>query len=173
VPLDEMVVWDPRLEFGGNSPAQLRRARIILWKGFCSVHGRFLARHVDDRRAEYPGIKVLVHPECRHEVVEKADYNGSTEYIIRMLAEAPAGSRWAVGTEVNLVNRLANRYPDKLITLLAPDLCMCATMFRIAPENLLWALENLVAGRVVNQIRVDEETARWARVALDRMLAIH
>ncbi|MEY3284611.1 MAG: quinolinate synthase NadA [Acidobacteriota bacterium] len=173
VPLDEMVVWDPRLEFGGNSPAQLRRARIILWKGFCSVHGRFLARHVDDRRAEYPGIKVLVHPECRHEVVEKADYNGSTEYIIRMLDEAPAGSRWAVGTEVNLVNRLANRYPDKLITLLAPDLCMCATMFRIAPENLLWALENLVAGRVVNQIRVDEETARWARVALDRMLTIH
>ncbi|MFM8393155.1 MAG: quinolinate synthase NadA [Acidobacteriota bacterium] len=172
IPLDEMVVWDPRLELGGNSVEQLRRARIILWKGFCSVHGRFLPRHVDDRRAEYPGIKVLVHPECRYEVVEKADFNGSTEYIIRMIAEAPAGSRWAVGTEVNLVNRLANRHPDKLITLLAPDLCMCATMFRIAPENLLWALENLVAGQVVNQIRVDEETARWARVALDRMLAI-
>jgi quinolinate synthase len=172
VPLDEMVVWDPRFELGGNDVEKLRRARIILWKGFCSVHGRFLPRHIDERRAEYPGIQILVHPECRHEVVEKADFNGSTEYIIRMLEEAPAGSRWAVGTEVNLVNRLANRYSDKLITLLAPDLCMCATMFRIAPENLLWSLENLVANQVVNQIKVDDETARWARVALDRMLAI-
>lgn len=173
IPLDEMVVWDPRLELGGNDVEQLRRARIILWKGFCSVHGRFLPRHVDERRAEFPGIKVIVHPECRYDVVEKADLNGSTEFIIKVLAEAPAGSRWAVGTEVNLVNRLANLHPDKLITLLAPDLCMCATMFRIAPQNLLWALENLVDHHVVNQIRVDEETARWARVALDRMLAIH
>jgi len=173
IPLDRMVVWDPRLELGGNTPEQLHEAQIILWKGFCSVHGRFLARHVDDRRAEYPGIKVLVHPECRYEVVDKSDFNGSTEHIIRMLAEAPAGSKWAVGTELNLVNRLANRHPDKFVTLLAPDLCMCATMFRIAPENLLWSLENLVEGHVVNQIRVDPETARWARVALDRMLAIH
>jgi quinolinate synthase len=173
IPLDEMVVWDPRLELGGNTPAQLQRARIILWKGFCSVHGRFLPRHVDERRAEYPGIKILVHPECRHEVVAKADFSGSTEYIIRLLEEAPPGSRWAVGTEINLVNRLANRHPDKLITLLAPDLCMCATMFRIAPENLGWALENLVDGHVVNQITVDQQTAQWARVALDRMLTIH
>ncbi|MFZ4985127.1 MAG: quinolinate synthase NadA [Blastocatellia bacterium] len=173
IPLDEMVVWDPRLELGGNTPAQLQRARIILWKGFCSVHGRFLPRHVDERRAEYPGIKILVHPECRHEVVAKADFSGSTEYIIRLLEEAPPGSRWAVGTEINLVNRLANRHPDKLITLLAPDLCMCATMFRIAPENLGWALENLVDGHVVNQISVDQQTAQWARVALDRMLTIH
>lgn len=170
--LDEMAVWDPRLELGGNAPEQLRKARLILWKGFCSVHGRFLPRHIDERRAEYPGIKVLVHPECRYEVVSKSDLNGSTEFIIKTIAEAPAGSKWAIGTELNLVNRLADRHPDKMITLLAPDLCMCATMFRIAPENLLWSLENLVEGHVVNQIRVDEETAGWARVALDRMLEI-
>lgn len=172
IPLDRMAVWDPRLEFGGNTPEQLRNAKIILWKGFCSVHGRFQARHVDDRRAEYPDIKILVHPECRYEVVSKSDLNGSTEFIIKTIAEAPAGSKWAVGTELNLVNRLANRHQDKFVTLLAPDLCMCATMFRIAPENLCWSLENLVDGHVVNHIRVDDETARWARVALDRMLEI-
>jgi len=172
IPLDQMVVWDPRQDLGGNTPEQLAAARIILWKGFCSVHGRFQPRHVDERRAEYPGIQVLVHPECRYEVVKQADLDGSTEFIIKTLAEAPAGSQWAVGTEVNLVNRLANRHPDKFVTLLAPDLCMCATMFRIAPENLLWSLENLVEGHVVNQIVVDAETAKWAKVALDRMLAI-
>jgi quinolinate synthase len=171
IPLDRMVVWDPRLDLGGNTPEELKNARIILWKGFCSVHGRFQPRHVDDRRAEYPGIKILVHPECRYEVVAKSDLNGSTEFIIKTIAEAPAGSKWAVGTELNLVNRLANRHTDKFVTLLAPDLCMCATMFRIAPENLLWSLENLVDGQVVNRIGVDEDTARWARVALDRMLA--
>ena len=171
LPLEKMVVWDPRLDLGGNTPEQLREAKIILWRGFCSVHGRFQARQVDERRAEYPGIKVLVHPECRYEVVQKADLNGSTDFIIRTLNEAPAGSQWAVGTELNLVNRLAHQHQDKFVTLLAPDLCMCATMFRIAPENLLWALENLIAGNVVNQITVDEETAYWARVALDRMLA--
>jgi quinolinate synthase len=173
IPLDQMAVWDPRLELGGNTPEKLRDARLILWRGFCSVHGRFQPRHVDERRAEYPGIKVLVHPECRYEVVAKSDLNGSTEYIIKTIDEAPAGSKWAVGTELNLVNRLAQRHPDKFVTLLAPDLCMCATMFRIAPENLCWSLENLVAGVVVNRITVDEETAHWARVALDRMLAIH
>jgi len=172
VPLDRMVVWDPRQELGGNTEEQLKNARIILWRGFCSVHGRFLPRHVDDRRAEYPGIKILVHPECRYEVVAKSDLNGSTEFIIKTIAEAPAGSSWAVGTELNLVNRLAKRHADKFVTLLAPDLCMCATMFRIAPENLLWSLENLVEGHVVNQIKVGEETARWAKVALERMLAI-
>lgn len=171
IPLDKMVVWDPRLELGGNTEEALRAAKVILWKGFCSVHGRFLARHVDERRAQYPGIKVLVHPECRHEVVEKADLNGSTEFIIRALDEAPAGTQWAVGTELNLVNRLTKKHPDKFITLLAPDLCMCATMFRIAPENMLWALENLMAGNIVNQIKVDDDTAYWAKVALDRMLA--
>ncbi len=172
IPLDRMVVWDPRLELGGNTEDQLKKAKIILWKGFCSVHGRFQARHVDDRRAEHPGVKILVHPECRYEVVSKSDLNGSTEFIIKTIAEAPAGSKWAVGTELNLVNRLAKRHTDKFVTLLAPDLCMCATMFRIAPENLLWALENLVEGAVVNRIKVDEETARWAKVALDRMLAL-
>lgn len=172
VPLEQMAVWDPRQELGGNTPEQLKNARIILWKGFCSVHGRFQPRHVDDRRAEHPGIQVLVHPECRYEVVAKADLNGSTEYIIKTISEAPAGSKWAVGTELNLVNRLAHQHPDKFVTLLAPDLCMCATMFRIAPENLCWALENLVAGHVVNPIKVDAETAQWARIALDRMLTI-
>ena len=170
IPLDKMVVWDPRLDLGGNTAEDLVNAKVILWKGFCSVHGRFLPRHVDERRAEYPGIKILVHPECRYEVVNKADLNGSTEFIIRTLDEAPAGSKWAVGTEVNLVNRLAHKHQDKFITLLSPDLCMCATMFRIAPENLLWSLENLMAGIVVNQILVDDETAHWAKVALDRML---
>ena len=172
IPLDQMVVWDPRLELGGNTPEQLKRARIILWKGFCSVHGRFLPRHVDEKRAEYPGIKILVHPECRYEVVAKSDLNGSTEFIIKTIDEAPAGSKWAVGTELNLVNRLVNRHQDKMVTLLAPDLCMCATMFRIAPENLLWSLENLIEGHVVNRISVDAETAKWAKVALDRMLEI-
>ena len=170
IPLDKMVVWDPRLDLGGNTAEELIAAKVILWKGFCSVHGRFLPRHVDERRAEYPGIKILVHPECRYEVVNKADLNGSTEFIVRTLDEAPAGSKWAVGTEVNLVNRLAHKHQDKFITLLSPDLCMCATMFRIAPENLLWSLENLIAGNVVNQILVDDETAHWAKVALDRML---
>ncbi|HEY6402184.1 MAG TPA: quinolinate synthase NadA [Blastocatellia bacterium] len=172
IPLEQMVVWDPRLELGGNTEDQLKNARIILWKGFCSVHGRFQARHVDDRRAEYPGVKILVHPECRYEVVAKSDLNGSTEFIIKTIADAPAGSHWAVGTELNLVNRLAKRHTDKFVTLLAPDLCMCATMFRISPENLLWSLENLAEGVVVNRIKVDEETARWAKLALDRMLAI-
>ena len=171
IPLDRMAVWDPRLELGGNTPEKLKDAKLILWKGFCSVHGRFLPRHVDDRRKEHPGINILVHPECRYEVVSQADYHGSTEYIIKTISEAPAGSKWAVGTELNLVDRLAQRHPDKFVTLLAPDLCMCATMFRIAPENLLWSLENLVDGHVVNRVTVDDETARWARVALDRMLA--
>ncbi|MFN0119942.1 MAG: quinolinate synthase NadA [Blastocatellia bacterium] len=171
IPLDKMALWDPRLELGGNTPEKLREAKLILWKGFCSVHGRFLPRHVDERRAEYPGINVLVHPECRYEVVSKSDYHGSTEHIIKMIREAPAGSQWAIGTELNLVDRLAARNPDKFITLLAPDLCMCATMFRISPENLLWSLENLVNGHIVNQITVDTDTAHWARVALDRMLA--
>ncbi len=166
-----MVVWNPRLELGGNTPEELREAKLILWKGFCSVHGRFQARHVDERRAEYPGINILVHPECRYEVVSKSDFTGSTEFIIKTINEAPAGSKWAVGTELNLVNRLATNHPDKFVTLLAPDLCMCATMFRIAPENLLWSLENLVEGTVVNQITVDDDTAHYARVALDRMLA--
>ncbi len=172
IPLDQMVLWDPSRELGGNTAEQLRAARLILWKGHCSVHGRFREWHVDQVRREVPGIKVLVHPECIYEVVQKSDLNGSTEFIIKTLEAAPAGSSWAVGTEVNLVNRLINRFPDKHIRLLSPDLCMCATMYRIAPQNLAWALESLVAGRVVNHITVPAETARLARVALDRMLAI-
>jgi quinolinate synthase len=172
IPLDEMVLWDPNKELGGNTPEQLRKARLILWKGHCSVHGRFRPWHVETVRKEVPGIKVLVHPECEREVVEKSDLNGSTEFIIKVIEEAPAGSAWAVGTEVNLVQRLAARHPDKHIRLLAPDLCMCATMYRIAPQNLAWVLDSLLQGRVVNQITVPEETAGWARVALDRMLAI-
>ena len=172
IPLDEMIVWDPFKELGGNTEEELRRARLILWKGHCSVHGRFKAWHVDQVRAEVPGINVLVHPECIYEVVQKADLNGSTEFIIKTLEAAPAGSKWAVGTEVNLVNRLIKRFPDKHIQLLSPDLCMCATMYRIAPQNLAWALESLVQGEVVNQIIVPRETARLARIALDRMLAI-
>ena len=172
IPLEQMRLWDPSKELGGNTEPELRDARLILWKGHCSVHGRFREWHVDQVRKEVPGIKVLVHPECTREVVEKSDLNGSTEFIIKTLEAAPAGSSWAVGTEVNLVNRLVKRFPDKHIRLLAPDLCMCATMYRIAPQNLAWVLESLVAGEVVNQITVPEETARWARVALDRMLAI-
>ena len=169
---EEMALWDPNKELGGNTVEQLRRARLILWKGHCSVHGRFRPWHVDQVRAEVPDVKVLVHPECEREVVEKSDLNGSTEFIIKAIEEAPAGSAWAVGTEVNLVQRLAKQHPDKEIRLLAPDLCMCATMYRIAPQNLAWVLDSLVRGIVVNQITVPEETARWARVALDRMLQI-
>jgi quinolinate synthase len=172
IPLDQMVVWDPFKELGGNTEEDLRKARLILWKGHCSVHGRFKPWHVDQVRADVPGIKILVHPECVYEVVRKSDLNGSTEFIIKTLEDAPAGSKWAIGTEVNLVNRLIKQFPDKHIQLLAPDLCMCATMYRIAPQNLAWALESLLAGEVVNQITVPAETALWARIALDRMLAI-
>ncbi len=172
IALDEMVVWDPSKDLGGNTEEELRHARLILWKGHCSVHGRFKLWHVEQVRKDVPGIKVLVHPECIYEVVQASDLNGSTEFIIKTLEAAPAGSKWAVGTEVNLVNRLVKRFPDKHIQLLAPDLCMCATMYRIAPQNLAWTLESLLAGAVVNQIIVPEETAELARTALDRMLAI-
>src|SRR4051812_35735271 len=172
VPLEEMVVWDPARESGGLTPEQLTRARVILWKGCCSVHTKFLVRHVNERRAEDPDIRVLVHPEVPHEVVQAADDVGSTEHIIRVLEEAPAGSRWAVGTEYHLVSRLSRRFKDKKITILSKDFCLCATMYRISPQNLLWVLENLLEGVVVNPIRVAEPEKRWARVALDRMLEV-
>jgi len=172
IALDEMVVWDPFKELGGNTEEELRKARLILWKGHCSVHGRFKAWHVEQVRREVPGIQVLVHPECVYEVVQASDFVGSTEFIIKTIEAAPSGSKWAIGTEVNLVHRLKEQFPDKHIQLLAPDLCMCATMYRIAPQNLAWTLESLLAGEVVNQITVPEETARLARVALDRMLAV-
>jgi quinolinate synthase len=173
IPLDKMVVWNPFEELGGNTEVELHDAKLILWKGHCSVHGRFKPWHVDLVRKDVPDIKVLVHPECQREVVEKSDLDGSTSFIIKTLENAPSGSKWAIGTEVNLVNRLIKRFPDKHIQLLAPDLCMCATMYRIAPQNLAWALDNLLDGVVVNEITVDEETKHWAIVALERMLAIN
>ena len=173
IPLQKMVLWNPNLELGGNTEEDLHQAKVILWRGHCSVHGRFKPWHNDLVRKQIPDIKILVHPECPREVVEKSDLDGSTSFIIKTLENAPASSKWAVGTEVNLVNRLIKRFPDKHIQLLAPDLCMCATMYRIAPQNLCWALENLVAGNVVNEIVVDEETKHWAIVALERMLVIN
>ncbi|HUJ41440.1 MAG TPA: quinolinate synthase NadA [Candidatus Acidoferrales bacterium] len=170
IPLDQMVVWDPAQEMGGNTEAALRRARMILWKGYCSVHQRFLPQHVDRVRAEHPGIHVLVHPECSFEVVQKADDTGSTEGIIKKVTAAPAGSSWAVGTEIHLVNRLAKTLTDRTVISLDPHVCVCSTMFRITPQHLLWALENLVEGQVVNRISVPEDQRQWARVALDRML---
>lgn len=172
IPLDKMVVWDPHEELGGNTPEQLQDAKLILWRGHCSVHGRFKPWHVDKIRDEVLGVKVLVHPECTREVVEKSDLDGSTSFIIKTVENAPAGSKWAIGTEVNLVNRLAKRFPDQEIHLLAPDLCMCATMYRIAPQNLAWAMENLADGVVVNEIIVDDETKHYAGIALDRMISM-
>ena len=170
--LDDCVVWDPHREHGGLTDDQLRNARMILWRGHCSVHGRFTSESVAEVRERVPGVQVLVHPECRHEVVEAADLVGSTEFIIKTLDEAPSGSAWAIGTELNLVRRLALQHPDKSVIFLDKDVCFCSTMNRIDLPHLVWALENLVDGRVVNRITVDDETARWARVALDRMLAL-
>ena len=169
-PLDEMVVYDPSLELGGNTPDELRRARLVLWKGHCSVHGRFLPEHVDRMRESYPGIQVIVHPECRYEVVQRADAWGSTERIMGAVNSSPPGSKWAVGTEHHLVDRLAAAHPDKDVYNLAGFVCQCATMYRIDPPHLLWALENLANGDVVNQISVPPDVAEWARVALQRML---
>jgi len=172
IPLDRMVVWDPAKESGGLTRADLDRARVVLWKGCCSVHTKFLPRHVSERRAEDPAVRILVHPEVPYEVVQAADEVGSTEHIIRVLETAPPGSSWAVGTEYHLVNRLARRHREKKIGILSKDFCVCATMYRISPQNLLWALENLLEGNVVNPIRVPETEKRWARVALDRMLQV-
>ena len=168
--LDDCVVWDPHRPDGGLTAEQLRDARIILWKGHCSVHGRFSADVVDELRATVPDVNILVHPECRHEVVTRADLVGSTEFIIRTIEAAPAGSTWAIGTELNLVQRLAAAHPDKNIVFLDRTVCYCSTMNRIDLPHLVWALENLMAGNVVNVIEVDPETERWAKVALQRML---
>jgi quinolinate synthase len=170
--LDDCVVYDPRKPFGGNTVEQLQAAKMILWKGHCSVHARFSAESVRDVRERVPGITVMVHPECKHEVVEAADLVGSTEQIIKAVEAAPAGSAWAIGTELNLVRRLANAHPDKTVVFLDKTVCFCATMNRIDLPHLVWALEELVAGRVPNQIRVDDETAKYAKQALDQMLAL-
>ena len=172
--LEDCVVYNPHRPGGGLSPEQLRRARMILWRGHCSVHGRFTLDSVAEVRARIPGVQVLVHPECRHEVVAAADHVGSTEQIIRTLEAAPAGSKWAVGTELNLVRRLARRYAGqgKEIVFLDRTVCFCSTMNRIDLPHLVWALESLVRGTVVNRIQVAEETAHYASLALDRMLAL-
>jgi quinolinate synthase len=168
--LEECVVWNPLLPGGGLTEEQLRDARMILWKGHCSVHGRFSADCVDDVRAKIPGVQVLVHPECTHDVVLKADLVGSTEFIIKTIEAAPSGSAWAIGTELNLVQRLANAHPDKNIVFLDKTVCYCATMNRIDLPHFVWAMESLVAGQEVNVIEVDDETERWAKIALQRML---
>jgi len=170
--LDDCVVIDPHKPGFGVTDEQLRDATMLLWRGHCSVHGRFSAESVADVRARIPGVNVIVHPECKHEVVTQADYVGSTEYIIKTIAAAPAGSAWAVGTELNLVKRLGQQHPDKTVVFLDKTVCFCSTMNRIDLPHLVWALENLVEGRVVNRIEVDADTAHWARVALDRMLAL-
>ena len=171
-PLDRMVVWDPRQDLGGNDAAALRDADFVLWKGHCSVHALFRPEHVDDVRRKYPDMKVIVHPECKWEVVQKADMAGSTAYIVKQIEAAPPGSEWAIGTEVHLVNRLKNQHPEQEIVVLSDCQCLCTTMYRIDLPHLCWVLENLVEGKVVNEIRVDAHTRRWATVALERMLAI-
>jgi quinolinate synthase len=170
--LDDCVVWDPHRPNGGLTPEQLRDAKMILWKGHCSVHGRFSEEVVDELRATIPDVQILVHPECKHEVVLKADLVGSTEFIINTIEAAPAGSSWAIGTELNLVKRLAAAHPDKRITFLDKTVCYCSTMNRIDLPHFVWAMESLVAGQVVNRIEVDPETEKYALVALERMLAL-
>jgi len=172
IPLSDMVVWDPYMIGGGVPPERLKAAKVILWKGHCSVHQRFLPEHVDKIRAKYSGIKVIVHPECRWEVCQKADALGSTDLLRKIVADAPAGQAFAIGTEIHLVNRLAKQYPEKPIFTLDDAGCLCTTMYRISPQHLCWALENLVDSNVVNQIKVKAQVKRWARVALDRMLEI-
>jgi quinolinate synthase len=170
---DQMAVWNPKDPMASDdAEEEIERARIILWKGYCSTHMRFSVPQIEKARADYPGIKIIVHPECRREVVESADLYGSTEYIIKQIESAPAGSQWGVGTEINLVHRLAQAHADQFIFCLDPIVCPCSTMYRIHPAYLAWVLEALVDGEVINQVSVDEETAHWARVSLERMLAL-
>jgi len=173
IPLGEMVVWDPLEELGGNSAEALSKAKVVLWKGYCSVHQRFLPEHIDTVRRELPGVRVIVHPECRFEVAQAADEIGSTEGIIKAVMAGRPGSEWAVGTEIHLVNRLGKELKDRKVIPLDPSVCVCTTMFRITPQHLLWAIENLGEGKIVNQISVDEQTRHYAKAALDRMLSLH
>jgi quinolinate synthase len=173
VPLDEMAVWDPNEIFGGLDPDAVKHARIILWKGHCSVHTRFTVRQIEHLRAQHPGIKVIVHPEVPWDVVQAADDSGSTEYIIKTVKNSPAGSVWAVGTEIHLVNRLAREVaPERTVMSIDQFGCLCSTMFRVSPNHLLWTLEGLVAGEVHNRISVPDDQKHWTKVALDRMLSI-
>ena len=168
----DMILWDPRKDLGGNTEEDVKRATFILWKGHCSVHALFRPEHVDQARQKHPDVKVLVHPECKREVVEKADMAGSTAYIVQQVRAAPPGSVWAIGTEVHLVNRLKNEHPDQTIFVLSECQCLCTTMTRIDLPHLCYVLEELAAGNVVNEVRVDSHTRRWATVALDRMLKL-
>jgi quinolinate synthase len=170
--LDDCVIYDPHRPDGGLDAARAGAATMLLWRGHCSVHGRFTKTSVDEVRSRIPGVNVLVHPECRHEVVLAADHVGSTEHIIATLDQAPSGSAWAIGTELNLVRRLAGAHPDKTVVFLDRAVCYCSTMNRIDLPHLVWALESLADGTVVNQIQVDEETAHYSRRALDQMLAL-
>ena len=170
--LDDCAVWNPWKENGGLTDAEIKRARVLLWRGHCSVHGRFTLDSVNEVRARIPGVKVLVHPECQYEVVSAADVIGSTESIIKTVAESPAGSKWAVGTELNLVRRLAANNPDKEIVFLDKTVCYCSTMNRIDLPHLVWVMESLVQGRLLNQITVDPKVAKYAKIALDQMLAL-
>ncbi len=172
IPLEQMIVWDPYQEYGGNTPEAIRNARVILWKGYCSVHQRFTPQQVERVRRQHPGIRVIAHPECRFEVAQAADQIGSTEGIIKAIEASPAGTEWAVGTEIHLVNRLGKELRNHKVISLDPSVCVCTTMFRITPQHLLWALENLGEGNVVNRISVDERTRHHARLALDRMLSL-
>jgi len=170
--LEDCVIWNPWKPSGGLSEAQIKMAKVILWRGHCSVHGRFTVENIENVRSLLPQVKVLVHPECQHEVVAKADVVGSTEMIIKTVTDSPSGSKWAIGTELNLVQRLARENPDKEVVFLDKTVCYCSTMNRIDLPHLVWAMEALVAGRVVNQIKVDEQVAKQAKVALERMLAL-
>ena len=170
--LDDCVLWNPWKEMGGLTAAELENAKVILWRGHCSVHGRFSIESIDDVRSRIPGVKILVHPECTHEVVTNADVVGSTEFIIRTIENAPSGSAWAIGTEFNLVSRLAKAHPDKNIVYLDKTLCYCSTINRIDLPHLVWVMESLVAGHVVNQIKVDPRVKQFSQLALERMLAL-
>jgi quinolinate synthase len=174
IPLNEMVVWDPYLINGGVTRERLCAAKVILWKGHCSVHQRFLPEHVDNVRAKYPGIRVIVHPECRWEVCQKADGIGSTEGLLKIIRDSAPGTMFAVGTEIHLVNRMGKEFAaeGKKVITLDDSGCLCTTMFRISPQHLCWVLENLIEGNIVNQIKVKDDVKHWARVALDRMLEI-
>jgi len=171
-PKDEMIVWDPFKDNGGNTVDAIRKARLILWKGHCSVHQMFQSAHVDFFRKQYPGIQVIVHPECHEDVVNKADQVGSTEFIIQTVSKAPAGTTWVVGTELNLVNRLKAEQTDKQVFFLSPMVCRCATMYRIDAAHMCWCMENLAQGNVVNQIVVPDDDKILAKIALDRMMAL-
>jgi quinolinate synthase len=170
--LEDCVLWNPWKPMGGLTEEQLRKAKVILWRGHCSVHGRFTIDTVNEARVRIPGVQILVHPECQHEVVAAADVVGSTEAIIKTVTESAAGSKWAVGTELNLVQRLARTNPDKEVVFLDKTVCYCSTMNRIDLPHLVWAMETILGGRVVNEIRVNEEVAKFSRIALDRMLAL-